>query len=112
MCIRDRQFKGYNVYRDGHLIASNLTSPAYTDNIIAKGDYLYQVSAVWNVGESMLSDGWTLHVTDGIEQADVANNKPMDIYTPSGIRVRTKAITLNGLPKGLYIVNGKKVVVK
>lgn len=106
------QFKGYNVYRDGHLIASNLTSPAYTDNIIAKGDYLYQVSAVWNVGESMLSDGWTLHVTDGIEQADVANNKPMDVYTPSGIRVRTKATTLNGLPKGLYIVNGKKVVVK
>ena len=29
-----------------------------------------------------------------------------------GNKVRSKATTLSGLPKGIYIVNGRKVIVK
>lgn len=35
-----------------------------------------------------------------------------DVYTLGGQQVRSHAASLAGLPKGLYIVNGKKVVVK
>lgn len=35
-----------------------------------------------------------------------------DVYTLSGIPVRRKATTLEGLPSGLYIINGKKVFIK
>lgn len=41
-----------------------------------------------------------------VENAEVANET---IYTISGVRVNAKS---NNLPKGLYIVNGKKIVVK
>lgn len=35
-----------------------------------------------------------------------------DVYNLSGMKVRSNATSLEGLPKGIYIVNGKKYVVK
>lgn len=35
-----------------------------------------------------------------------------DVYSIDGRLVRSKALNLNGLPKGIYIVNGKKYVKK
>lgn len=35
-----------------------------------------------------------------------------DIYSISGTKVRSNATSLSGLPKGIYIMNGKKYVVK
>lgn len=35
-----------------------------------------------------------------------------DVYTTTGILVLRQATTLKGLPAGIYIVNGKKVVIK
>lgn len=37
---------------------------------------------------------------------------PVDVYNVQGRKVRSNATTLKGLPKGVYIVNGRKVVVK
>lgn len=37
---------------------------------------------------------------------------PMDVYSITGVRVRTAASTLEGLPAGIYIVGGRKVLVK
>lgn len=37
---------------------------------------------------------------------------PMDVYSITGVRVRTSATTLEGLPAGIYIVGGHKILVK
>ncbi len=37
---------------------------------------------------------------------------PADIYGLSGIRIRRQATSLDGLPRGIYIVNGRKVIVR
>ena len=47
----------------------------------------------------------------GISSLSV-NDQAFDIYTLQGHKVRAKATTLDGLPKGVYIVNGNKVVIK
>ena len=52
-------------------------------------------------------DGNTTAI-DKVEQAGTT----FTVYTLQGVLVREQATTLNGLPKGIYIVNGKKVVVK
>ena len=41
-----------------------------------------------------------------------ANSKPFDVYSISGQLLRRGATTTEGLPAGLYIVDGKKFVVK
>ena len=45
---------------------------------------------------------------DGVE----VMNGSFDIYNLQGIRVRTAATSLEGLGRGVYVVNGKKVMVK
>ena len=51
----------------------------------------------------------------GIENAVIVKNVASDVYTISGVKVRNNVKAANatkGLPKGIYIVAGKKVVVK
>lgn len=57
---------------------------------------------------------WGDEVADGINAAkgDNAAELPGDIYTLSGVKVRSNATSFDGLAKGIYIKNGKKVVVK
>ncbi len=62
------------------------------------------------------ADGWsaaTLHFddTDGISDLN-ADGQTFDIYTLNGLLVKRQASTTKGLPSGIYIVNGKKVVIK
>ena len=40
------------------------------------------------------------------------DGQAFDIYTLSGIKVRSQATTTDGLPKGIYLINGKKHIVK
>ncbi|MBP3472459.1 MAG: chitobiase/beta-hexosaminidase C-terminal domain-containing protein [Paraprevotella sp.] len=59
---------------------------------------------------SVFDDGAT-----GIESVDATASAPVDVYTVSGVRVRasvSSAQATEGLQKGLYIINGKKVLVK
>lgn len=39
-------------------------------------------------------------------------DKPVDVYNIQGQKVRSNVISLESLPKGVYIINGRKVVVK
>ena len=59
---------------------------------------------------------WGDEVADGIGNVTVgnagANAISGDVYTLSGVKVRSDATSLDGLGKGIYIVNGKKYVVK
>lgn len=51
--------------------------------------------------------------TTGIHQTQTATaDEPLNVYTLSGIRVRSNVKSLQGLQPGLYIVNGKKTLVK
>ena len=50
--------------------------------------------------------------TQGITAVTVRFDKPVDIYTVDGRCVRRAVTTMTGLPRGLYIVEGRKVVVR
>ena len=53
----------------------------------------------------------TVTVIDAVASLKVSDT-PVDIYTVTGRLVRSQATTLKGLPRGLYIVNGRKVVIR
>ena len=50
--------------------------------------------------------------TTGIESVVAEEGETFDVYTLTGVKVRTAATDLDGLQRGIYIVNGKKVLVK
>ena len=44
---------------------------------------------------------------------DISNeSQTFDVYSLSGAMVKKGATSLNALPKGVYIVNARKVVIK
>lgn len=50
--------------------------------------------------------------TTGISNIDAKTATSNDVYSVSGVLVKKGAKSLNGLAKGVYIVNGKSVIVK
>lgn len=68
--------------------------------------------------EAYKKAGWTKHATStlttGISNVKNTNNQKVDVYTLTGVKCMSNATTetINNLPKGVYLVNGKKIVVK
>ena len=60
-----------------------------------------------------LVDGVKYEIPTGIDGANATVNVLNgDIYTINGVKVRNAGDSLKGLAKGLYIINGKKLIVK
>ena len=83
----------YNLYRDSVLIASNIASPPYTDNILdANTAYSYQVSANFGATESSLSSALSVSTNplpptlDNIVFATDVTRTSVDLFwsPPSG----------------------------
>ncbi len=73
-----------------------------------KGTRAYFTSTS-GIKEMLLSfDG----VVTGIESVTGTSIVKYDVFTLTGVQVRKQAASLNGLPKGIYIVNGKKTVIE
>ena len=55
---------------------------------------------------------WEDYLTGIYDVENVETNAKFDVYNLNGMKVRSGATSLDGLAKGIYIVNGKKYVVK
>ena len=53
----------------------------------------------------------SIEEVDGIDSVLILP-EVFDVYNLKGYKVRSKTTNLNGLPKGIYIINDKKVLVK
>jgi len=82
------------------------------DEDTAPGEYPIVVGGAEaeNYAISYVNGRLIVTVSSGI--AEVTASHPADVYTLTGMRVRTQATTLAGLRPGVYVVNGKKVRVK
>lgn len=105
------EVKGYNIYRDGQLIGNvEANVRSFIDKqILQDADkHLYGVTAVYAAEES---EATLTHTVTGINGLTLSGSA-FDVYSPDGIRVAKGVKNLKSLKKGVYIVNGQKVVVK
>lgn len=81
--------------------------------IIATGDGISVIVAITNDGFLPATCVVTVDTTlSDIKNTTFSEGKTLNVYSVSGIKVREKSSSLEGLPRGVYIVNGKKCVVK
>jgi hypothetical protein len=70
----------------------------------------------WNVAgnpQPFVQEEDVVTYINGVEEDGIIQtNKPANVYTISCQLVRKNSTSLEGLPKGIYIVNGKKVAIK
>lgn len=99
---------GYRIYHDGKLIGTvSAAQTSFTDDITSAGSYTYAVTAVYENGESQLSASATV---TGI--TSVWLGKPAkSIVNINGYRIPASK-QINQLPNGVYIIDGKKVIIK
>lgn len=98
-------FIGYNVYRNGVLLNEDepLVDPMYEDPITnIDGDYIYQVTVVYEEGETTFSNAVVMNAT-GIHQIGA---KPLHqgVYTLSGIKLK------DAPRQGVFIQNKRKMM--
>ena len=103
---------GYNIYCDGKLVGHTDTdgTTEFTVNSLPDGNHSFSVTVRYPEGESLPVDA-TASVTTAIDKV-IADGQPHDIYSLGGVLVRKNALTTDGLPAGVYIINGKKFIVK
>lgn len=68
---------------------------------------LYKTAEVWKEFVNILPIS-----TSGIRTILNADGKPMDVYNLKGRKVRSKVTSIDGLSKGVYIINRRKVIAK
>lgn len=101
---------GYNVYRDGKLLKR--VEPNAELRITDKapsGKHTYAVSALYAGGESEATKSAVVTDINGVVNAI---DGAFDVFTVDGKRIAKGVTSLDGIARGFYIVNGKKVVRK
>ncbi|MDE5795532.1 MAG: hypothetical protein K2H75_00315, partial [Muribaculaceae bacterium] len=80
-------------------LANSLVSGTYNDEFVGTAPFIYY---------------YTVNNITGIENIGLTANETLDVYTITGVRVghNLNRESLKTLPAGLYIVNGKKVMLR
>ena len=117
----------YNTYRINSssdyvsfVFSTGSGSPQTVDVVNVDTDSFFEISATQSGGKHLVDDVTGRHAAGiaDIHAADGAGQAPAAVYTIDGRLVRRPAASssmasaLRGLDKGLYIVGGKKVVVR
>lgn len=96
----------FNIYLDGAIEATvegDVTT--YTIEDVESGEHVVSVSAVYANGTESAPVSTTVDVTTGIQNINV-NDAKAEIYSVNGVRVQ------KANKPGVYVINGRKAVVK
>lgn len=98
----------YNIYRDGILIGNSKNS-SFNDQPDTDGTHTYSITAVYAGG--MESEPVSIEVVTDIRNIESDGTSVYNVYTLDGVQVLKNAKDLNSLHRGVYIINGKKVMI-
>lgn len=111
--VGSKNLVNFNIYRDGSLIAtvgSDATSYTDADNNGSTAA-LYGITAVYDNGES--APAYVDYIPGSVEQLEAGDGvHSFTVYGPDGRLYGKDLKTLKNLSRGVYIVNGQKVVIK
>lgn len=98
--IEDKDAEPYNGYLRIGIAPTNNDRTVYPNLIYIGSCHLYYLGSIEDFEAGIVTVGENVIPTKS------------DIYSINGVKVRSNATSLEGLAKGIYIMNGKKYVVK
>ncbi len=108
------RYEGFKNGEDASVLNEKPVATCVADETSAEGDYDIVVSGgdADNYDLSYTNGKLTVTKSTGIDNVMEGNTTgPVDVYTLGGQLVRRQTNSLYGLPAGIYVVKGKKVVV-
>ena len=105
----------YSGFKNNETKAVLTTQPTITTTATSTsepGEYEITVSGAeaQNYEISYVAGKLTITESDGIRM--ISSEHPVSVFDIQGHKVRSNVTSLEGLPKGVYIINGRKVVIK
>jgi len=105
-------YSGWKLNEDESVLTKKPTATTTATKDSPVGEYEIVVSGGKAQNYELSYQNGVLTVTESTGIATISVTNPANVYNVQGRMVRSKATTLKGLPSGVYIVNGQKVVVK
>ena len=105
-------YTGWKLDEDESVLTKKPTATTTATKDSPVGEYGIVVSGGEAKNYDLKYQNGLLTVIESTGIATISVTNPVNIYNIQGRMVRPKATTLEGLPNGVYIVNGKKLVVK
>lgn len=105
-------YSGWKLNDDESVLTKKPTATTTATKESPVGEYEIVVSGGEAKNYELSYQNGILTVTESTGIATISVTRPVNVYNVQGRMVRSKATTLDGLPKGVYIVNGRKVVVR
>ncbi len=105
---------GYNVYRNDQLLKTmSPDQTEFVDETAEAGEkYTYAITALYESGESEPIIA-IVDTTNGIQNVEnVLGTKTYNVYTLDGQLIGKDIKSLNGLKRGIYVINDRKVIIK
>lgn len=105
---------GYNVYRNDQLLKTmSPDQTEFVDETAEAGEkYTYAITALYESGESEPIIA-IVDTTNGIQDVEnVLGTKTYNVYTLDGQLIGKDIKSLNGLKRGIYVINDRKVIIK
>ncbi len=105
----------YDGFRNGDTpdvftVAPVATTTATAESAPGTYDIVVSGGEARNYDFTYVNGRLTVQMCDGIQTLVFVH--PVDIYTVTGRKVRSQATTTKGLPRGVYIIEGRKIVLK
>ncbi len=105
----------YSGFKNNETKAVLTTQPTITTTATStseSGEYEITISGAeaQNYSISYVAGKLTITASDGIMM--ISSEHPVSVFDIQGHKVRSNVNSLEGLPKGVYIINGRKVVIK
>lgn len=104
---------GFNIFRNSKKINEEIVKSAnFTDKDISEERHGYQVSVVYNLGESNASKIVYVDNTSDIENVAELKSNNYTIFSIDGKLIGSNLKKMPALHTGSYIINNKKVVIR
>ena len=109
---------GQDVAQGKHILTNNTVKECGTGCTIGANRAYFDIDAMSEFGGALGVNQRMITFDDtetGINEVGVSEQGAVDVYTISGVKVRSQvdaSHATEALPQGIYVVNGKKVVVR
>lgn len=109
---------GQDVAQGKHILTNNTVKECGTGCTIGANRAYFDIDAMSEFGGALGVNQRMITFDDtetGINEVGVSEQGAVDVYTISGVKVRSQVSASHAteaLPQGIYVVNGKKVVVR
>lgn len=109
--IFEIQYRGWKLDDDESVLTQKPVATTIATEDSPVGEYPIVVSGGEAENYELIYHNSILIVEVPAGIGTISVDHPVNVYNVQGRKVRSNATTLKGLPKGVYIVNGRKVVV-